>query len=267
MTQLDTGDIELSAGAVAELFRLYMRQWSLAVGRVDFAKTIGVSASRLNRAIAGATPAYDLAYRIVKTCRVSWPAIFTASSATIGTLKKIARAEEDRDISLSEREVAAEEAHTRARLRDIVGEFGFMECARGAGIAPASLHYYLDSTRLTLSLIWKVHLVTGTPYTAIASGKADSRELKLRESAGRDDEPLGRFEDAVEPVVRLVERYVYNEMSEAARPYVACTEKLLDRKLTLPQKMRVMKVLALYLDDMGDRKAAGCVIEILRYQP
>jgi len=260
MPEVAAEHIELSAGAVEELFRLYVRQWALAVGRVNFAKTIGVSTSRLGRALAGATPAYDLAYRIHETCRVHWPAIFTGASATIGTVKSVARAEQERDISLDEGSVSDAEVRARARLRDVVEKFGFMECARGAGIAPASLHYYLTSTRLSLALMWRLHLLTGAPYSEIAGGEMEWQEKHLRETLGREQESQGRFEDLSEAIVRLVERYVYNDMSEAATPYVRYMERLLKRKLTLPQKVRVRRILTLYHDDMGETKAASSLV-------
>ncbi len=260
MSNDDVSDIILSSNAVEELFRLYVRQWALAVGRVNFAKTVGVSTSRLSRALSGATPAYDLAYRIHETCKVHWPAVFTGAAATIGTVKSVAKAEEERDISLSERTVAAEETRARARLRDIVEKFGFMECSRGAGIAPASLHYYLTSTRLSLAVIWRLHLLTGTPYSEIAGGEQERQEKQLTENLGQDIELQGRFPDLSEAIVRLVERYVYNDMSEAAGQYVPHVERLLKKKLSQPQRVRIRRILALYYDDMNETKAASALV-------
>ena len=128
MPEVDVNDIALSSDAIEELFGLYVRQWSLAVGRVNFAKTVGVSTSRLSRALSGATPAYDFAYRIHETCKVHWPAIFTGASATIGTVKSVARAEKKRDISLDEKTVSAREAQARDRLKNLIDKLGFMEC-------------------------------------------------------------------------------------------------------------------------------------------
>jgi hypothetical protein len=260
MKELSVEELELSSEAVEALFRLYIRQWSLAVGRVNFAKTIGVSTSRLGRALAGATPAFDLAYRIHETCAVSWPAIFTGAQATIMTLKSVAKAEKERDISLDGKSVALSEARARARIRDIVEEFGFMECSRRTGIAPASLHYYLNTTRLSMSLIWRLHLLTYVPYSDLLSGGEEKIEKLLREETGKETETTGRFDDVAEPIVRLVKRYVYNEMSEAAQPFVHYVEKLLKRKLSLPQKIRVRRILTLYYDDMGNKRSASVLV-------
>jgi len=260
MSTTEAEKIVLSSRAMEELFGLYVRQWSLAVGRVNFAKTLGVSTSRLSRAIGGATPSFDLAYRIHKICGVEWPAILTGAQATIGTLKNISKAEKDRDISLDDKAVEECEAHVRARIRDLVDSLGFMECCRNADIAPASLHYYLDTTRLSLALIWKMHLLTKTPYSLIAGGKESAMEKELAISVTDEKNELGRFDDLSESVVRLVERYVYNEMSEAAGPYIAHVEKLLKKKLTATQQMRVRRILTLYHDEMGNVKKVHSLV-------
>lgn len=260
MEKTNVEDILLSAKAVEELFRLNIRQWSLAVGRVDFAKTIGTSASRLTRAAGGAAPAFDLAYRIHKTCGIDWCDMFTSASAPVSTLKKVTKAEKVRDVSLKEKEVSTAETQARARLRDVVEETGFMECCRATGIPPASLHYYLDSTRLSLSLIWRLHLVTGASYSLLTAGREEDEEKRLREEVRGSREFAARFDDVSEPVVRLVERFVYNEMSEAAEPCVAHLEKLLRGRLAPGRRIRVTRLLSLYWHEMGKPGAAAKMV-------
>ncbi len=261
MNEINLDDLKLSCNAAEEIFRLNLQQWSFGVGVVNLAQVLGIWPARLKRAMKRTTLTFDLAYRVHKACSIAWSDIFTSASNNQILMEQVAKAEKERKLTVNEHSVNLAEEEVRARLLDLVREIGHMECARCIGITPSSLHYYLNIRRIPLSLIWKIHLLTGVSYSVIASGEEEESEQRHKNSLGTQDEVYGRFDDLSEPIVRLVRFCLDNLIWERAQPFVPYVEKLQQRKLSLPQRMGLMRLFARYHNIRGNARKAARLLE------
>ncbi|TET31608.1 MAG: hypothetical protein E3J72_22095 [Planctomycetota bacterium] len=259
MSEPSVKEITRSSDSMEALFRLSVQRWAFAAGRVNFGKMLGVGTSRLNRAMSGASPSLDLAYRIHTVCGVSWPGLFTGAFLD-GSNQSVIEAKKTGKLPPTAEEVAEAETRARLKIKELATEIGFTECWQKTGIARATFHSYLMSTRPSLALVWRMHLLTGVPYSFIIDGQEDETESKLRESLGKPDNFSGRFGDLLEPVIQLVEVGSYHNMTDIAGPHIGFIGELLSGELTLPQKIRLTTTLAVYWYELGELETAESYI-------
>ncbi|MHC4664138.1 MAG: hypothetical protein ACYS8W_20945 [Planctomycetota bacterium] len=255
-------DIILSSNAMEELFRLNLQQWSLSVGLVNFSKTIGVLPPRINSAISDATLSFDLACRINVCCGVSWPTIFMGINPGI-TFESIQKAEKERKLDSVKSLVEEIERGTRNRLREIVEKEGFTRTSGLTGYAKSTLHGYLKTTRLSLALVWRIHLMTGIPFTEIITGKEDPDEQAYRARLESPSEFKGILHSLDEPICELVRLYCFDYASIAGvirKPYITHMEKLRKNNLSPAQRSRLLYTLSIYRHQSGNKTKAVAYI-------
>ncbi|MHC4662283.1 MAG: hypothetical protein ACYS8W_11395 [Planctomycetota bacterium] len=248
-------DLELSAKAFEELFRMNMGQWSLAVGIVNFSNMLGITKPRLKRMISTTSPTLDLGYRLHYACGLSWLDISVGDSPDSIAERIAGRERQPRLFDLDTR-VTKSVQEARERLRGVVAQVGFEECWQRIGIARATLHSYLGKIKIPLSVIWRIHLITGIPFSEIITGAEEEPEKELREKLGTEADVLGSFSSIYEPIVQLVDICCRMEKSETAKPYIPVLKKLFNRNLSVAQKLNLTKCLILYYLNYGMEEKA-----------
>lgn len=111
-----------------------------------------------------------------------------------------------------------------------------------------------------VSLIWRIHLYTGKPYTVLLTGSLDEGEEAFRESIGDALDANGRFQDLYEPILCLTEEYAHNDLYKKAALYKSIMQDLLGKRLSIPQLVRLCRVLAYYEKKSGSEKKAEEII-------
>jgi hypothetical protein len=83
-------------------------------------------------------------------------------------------------------------------------------------------------------------MLSGIPVSEIIAGKEEPEERECRRRVGSDDDFTGRFDDAVEPEVRLAELHTYNETPAS----IGRLETLFRGRCTVSQAARLSVILA-----------------------
>ncbi|TET34343.1 MAG: hypothetical protein E3J72_14375 [Planctomycetota bacterium] len=249
MTRANVEEIVVSSEAVEQLLAGSLRIATFSFGRTRIVKAMGISMSRLHRLLSlkkPARPTFDLVYRMHRRLGLDWPYIFTARHHEGLALDILGKSLEKELPEIDEQEIDREEEKTRERLREIINRIGLTKCAKGCGIARATLHSYLETTGLSVSLLWRIHLFTGEPYSVISSGRLDEEEKALSESMENPEDVTGRFSDLYEPVVCLAERCAYEGLYETIDMHAPFLRSMLEKKLRISQHTRLVRILALY---------------------
>jgi len=257
-------DIAISTAAVEELLAGSLRITSMAFGRTRIVKALGISMSRLHRLLSQkkpARPTFDLIYRMHRNLGFDWPFLFTAQHHEGVILNILAKSLAKNNSPIDEKEIEEQEDKVRIRLREIIQKESLTRCAKGTGIPRASLHSYLESTSLSVSLIWRIHLFTGVPYTIIITGKLSEDEKSIQQKTTDTKDFSGRFPDLYEPIVSFAERCAYAAMYEAVSGYVPFIYDLLDKKMTTPQYMRLVRILSLFEKGKRNYKVADLIVK------
>jgi hypothetical protein len=239
--------LRLSAESVERLLANALRHWSILFGRTRLAKQLGITHSRLGR-IVGSSEAprlsFDLTFRIHVGLGISWPGIFVPSYLEGDTLHVVRRALAREKAPVSRADVRKAEERLRTRLEEMVRERGLRGFSRLCGIPQATLHSYTVSAGIPLGALWRIHLATGTPYTWLVSGRTSPEEQAIAERVGRSDDPTGRFPDAYEPVVKMAGRLISMSRREGTAPWISVLRDLGSRRLSAPQEVRILRLLA-----------------------
>ncbi|MHC4663100.1 MAG: hypothetical protein ACYS8W_15675 [Planctomycetota bacterium] len=263
MERANVEDIIISSDAVEELFAGVLQLAVLTYGRTKTSKTLGISMSRLHRLLSKEKTVrltFDLVYRMHHAFGLDWSLMFTLchENPMLSAMEK-SLAGDVREIS--DEEIKAEEEKVRERLRKIVGRTGQTKCAEGCGIGRTTLHSYLETTSLSLALIWRIHLFADVPYSTILTGKESDEEKLLRESITDPKDAWGRFPDIHQPVVSLAEKYAYNpSMNKSTEGYVPFLNNLLEQKIGIAQFSRLIRILAMYEAGRKNFEAADALM-------
>ncbi|MHC4663791.1 MAG: hypothetical protein ACYS8W_19185 [Planctomycetota bacterium] len=253
-------DIKASADAIEELILDDVRVWSLAFGRTRLVNRLGITMSRLHRLLSSKKPAkpnFDLIYRIHHAFGLEWPYIFTTNLHEAASLDIVSNSFSQERKPPDEKVINLEENRVRERIRQVVEKTGLTKCAEGCGIARATLHSYLESTSLSVSLLWRLHLYTGVPYTTLVTGKFLEEEKALSDSVGSPDDQQGRFPDLFEPIVRLAERHSHDKKSDALQSRLDYLNLLMGRRIPISQFLRLVRILSLFENARGNYDIAA----------
>ncbi|GEM_PF-2576313 len=248
--------VDLSATSVEALLANALRYWSILFGKTRLAKKLGVTHSRLSRIVDAPEPprlTFDLLYRIHANLGVSWTDVFVPPYLEGDTLNVVRRALESDARPVSRASVRKSEERLRARIAERVRDAGLRAVSRACTIPQATLHAYTVSAAVPLAALWRIHLGLDVPYTWLAEGKTSAEEQAFAERLGDPEDPCGRFSDLWEPIVKTASRRISMYKREGSGPWIAALEALLPKALSVPQEVRVLRLLAGWHFRMGKR--------------
>ncbi|TET33030.1 MAG: hypothetical protein E3J72_17770 [Planctomycetota bacterium] len=250
--------IGLSSDAVEKIISWTLREASSVLGKRKLSSLLGLTRTRLDRLISSDKQVrltFDVIYRMHVQLGLTWPGIFTPS--WIPAVWKLQKEWSPKSEAFKDEVILqSHEQKVRERIRKIVSGIGLTKCAAGCALPKGTLQTHLQSMNVPVSLIWRIHLHTGKPYTALLTGSMDENEEMLREGVGEATDLSGRLEDLYEPVICVAGSYIREGRHRKAAPYQSILRGLLDKRLSVPQTVRLCKLLAYYEKQSGSEDRA-----------